>query len=492
MRERVMQQHVRRHRAGRGTRMAIALLGLGAGACNFAPPHARPALPTPQAYPAEYARDPARDSVTGMRAASVGWRDVIQDPRLEAVVAAALTNNRDLAIAVAQIEETRGLYGIQRADRLPTVGATAGATRSRQNLNAVVGPGGGDRAVQFDRYSIGVGVSAFELDFWGRVRNLSEAARSRYLATVQAQRAFRLSLIRDVAATYLASVEAAERIALAEATVEGRREGLRIARVRFDAGITSELEYRQAESLLTQAETALAGLRLVLAQSDNALAVLVGGPLGDTLPAPLPLAGQTPAIALDAGLPSELLADRPDIAAAEEQLRAANANIGAARAAFFPSISLTGSTGFTSTELTGLVGSNNTTWSVGPALNLPIFNLGRTRGNLAVTNARRDIAVATYERTIQTAFREVADALAGRRYVAEQVAAQERGTLAQRQIAALARIRYTEGIVGYLEVLDAERNLFAAEQALLQLRRAAADNAITLYIVLGGGMIERR
>jgi multidrug efflux system outer membrane protein len=206
----------------------------------------------------------------------------------------------------------------------------------------------------------------------------------------------------------------------------------------------------------------------------------------------LPLAGQTPAIALDAGLPSELLADRPDIAAAEEQLRAANANIGAARAAFFPSISLTGSTGFTSTELTGLVGSNNTTWSVGPALNLPIFNLGRTRGNLAVTNARRDIAVATYERTIQTAFREVADALAGRRYVAEQVAAQERGTLAQRQIAALARIRYTEGIVGYLEVLDAERNLFAAEQALLQLRRAAADNAITLYIVLGGCMIERR
>ena len=467
---------------------ATVLVTVAVAGCRMGPRYSRPESPTPEEYPAEY----ARDSVQGVRAPSVGWRDVIRDPRLESLIATALTNNRNLAVAVAQIEEARGLYGIQRADRLPTVGATAGATQTRSNVNAIAGPQAGNRAVTFDRYSIGVGVSAFELDFWGRVRSLSEAARSRFLVTVQAQQAFRLSLIRDVAATYLASVEAVERIRIAEATLESRREGVRIARVRFDAGITSELEYRQAESLLTQAETALAGLRLARAQAENALAVLVGGPVEGSLPEPLLLSQQLSPVAIDAGLPSELLVNRPDIAAAEEGLRTANANIGAARAAFFPSISLTGSTGFASTELSGLVGSSNTTWSFGPSLNLPIFNLGRTRGNLAVTNARQDIAVATYERTIQTAFREVSDALAGRRYVAEQVAAQERGTLAQRRIAELARIRYNEGVVAYLEVLDAERNLFAAEQQLLQLRRVAADNLITLFVVLGGGRLDER
>jgi multidrug efflux system outer membrane protein len=347
-------------------------------------------------------------------------------------------------------------------------------------------------AVTYERYSLGVGVSAFELDFWGRVRNLSEAARSQFLSTVQSQRALRLSLIREVAGTYLASVEAAEQIRLAEATVDSRREGVRIAQVRFAAGITSALEFRQAESLLPQAEAQLAALRLTRAQAEDALGVLVGGPIEGPLPDGLPLAQQVNDLTLAAGLPSELLVARPDIIAAEEQLRAASANIGAARAAFFPSISLTGNIGFASAQLSKLVGGDSRTWSYGPSINLPIFNLGGKRGNLTVVQARKNIAVASYERAIQVAFQEVADALAGRRYLADQVAAQERGTSAQRQIAELARIRYNEGVVRYIEVLDAERNLFAAEQALLQLRRAEVENLVTLYVALGGGAIEQR
>jgi multidrug efflux system outer membrane protein len=469
-------------------RKAIALLTLALlGGCRqLAPPDVRPGLPTAPAYPAEY----AEDVKPGERATELGWRDFFEDPRLEALIKAALSQNRDLAVAVAQIEEARGLYRIQNAERLPTVGLSGDATRSRVVAGAAGVPG--PESTTINRYSIAVGLTAFELDFWGRVRNLSEAARSEFLASVGAERAFRLSLIRQVASTYLASLEAAERIRLAQATVESRTQALQIARVRLDAGITSALDFRQAESLLTQAETELAALQLARAQSENVLAVLVGGPVPGQLPDPLPLERQAGATTLAAGLPSDLLVARPDIVAAEERLRAARANIGAARAAFFPSIALTGNFGFASTALGDLVGSDGLTWSFGPSITLPLFNRGRLHGNLTVAEARENIAIATYERTIQGAFQEVSDALAGRRYLAEQVAAQARGVAAQRQIADLARTRYREGVVGYIEVLDAERNLFAAEQALLQLHRAEVDNLIGLYVVLGGGRIETR
>ena len=465
-------------------RKAFALtLAALLGGCQLAPPHQRPDLPTASDFPG-YAGDVA----LGQRAVEIGWRDFFADRRLEQLVATALVRNRDLAIAVAQIEEARGLYRIQAADRLPTLGASGDATVAR-TPGAVTGIPGASSSTD-DRYSVGVGVTGFELDFWGRVRNLSEAARSQYLATVEAQRAFRLALIRDVASAYFASREADERIALAEATVRSRLEGLRIARLRLDAGVTSALDFRQAESLLTQAETELAGLRLARAQSDNFLAVLTGGPVPADLPAPLPLAEQKSGITIAAGLPSDLLVVRPDILAAEERLRAARANIGAARAAFFPSISLTGSLGFASTDLGNLVGSDGFSWSFGPSISLPIFDWGRRKGNLSVAVAREDIAVASYESTVQQAFREVADALAGRRWLADQVGAQMRATEAQRQIARLARIRYREGVANYLEVLDAERNLFTAEQALIQLRRNELQNLVALYVALGGGALE--
>ncbi|MDK2759739.1 MAG: efflux transporter outer membrane subunit [Sphingopyxis sp.] len=465
-------------------RNLIALLAATtlAGCVNMAPKHERPPISTAADYPAEFVGDPT----LGQRATDVNWRDFFADPQLEVLIAQAIERNRDLAVAVAQIEEARGQYRIQDAARLPTVGASADATRSQSQFIP------GTPAIRISRYSVGVGVTSFELDFWGRVKNLSEAARSQYLATEAAERAFRLALVRDVASTYFASRGADEQITLAEATVTSRKEGLRIAKRRLDAGVTSALDYRQSETLLTQAETQLASLKLSKAQSDNFLAVLTGGPATGPLPAPLPLVAQGQSPTLTAGLPSDLLVARPDVVAAEERLRAARANIGAARAAFFPSITLTGNLGFSSLSLDNLFTKESQTWSFGPSIRLPIFDFGRNKGNLTVAEARENIAVATYERTVQGAFREVADALAGRRYLAEQVEAQERGTLATRQIADLARKRYREGVSTYLEVLDAERNLFAAEQTLIDARRAQVDNLVTLYIALGGGLVERR
>ncbi len=454
----------------------IALLAvLLVGGCNFAPQHVRPESPSPELYPAAY----ATDTLDGTAAPSLGWRDFVADPRLEVLIETALEHNRNLTIAVARIDEARGLYRIQGADRFPSVVAAADASRT----------GGGGDTETTDRFGVSVGITSFELDFWGRVRNLSEAARAQFLATVQAQRAFRLSLIGMVSSTYLASVEVGERLRLAEATVASRREGFEIAGTRLEAGITSALDYRQAEALLMQAETELAGLRLVDARTSNALAVLIGGPIPADLPAGLPLEAQVDITPLEAGLPSSLLTVRPDVIAAEEQLRAARASIGAARAAFFPTISLTGLFGFASSELDNLFGDDSQSWSFGPQIVMPLFTGGKLKGNLTVARAREHIAVANYELTVQEAFREVADALAGRKFLAEQVAAQERSTRAQRQISELAATRYAEGVASYLEVLDAERNLFAAEQALLQLRRAEATNLIQLYLALGGGVI---
>ena len=468
----------------------IVVVGALLNACSLAPRHVRPELPTPARYPESYVDDPT----AGARATELGWRDFFTDPRLEALIATALKHNRNLVIAVAQIEEARGQYRIQRSQRLPTLTLSAEGTRSGLGAEsaplAQFGPTGVSGT--FDQYFVGVGISSFELDFWGRVSNLSQAARAQYLATVAAARAFQLSLIGDVASTYFALLEAQESLDLAVATVNSRREGLRIAKKRLDAGVTSALDFRQAETLLTQAETDLASLQFTKAQNQNLLATLVGTTIEEPLPDPLPLEQQARLEMLAAGLPSELLSNRPDILGAEERLRAARANIGAARAAFFPTITLTGSYGFASTALNDLVGNDRRSWSYGPSISLPIFDFGARRGNLTVAQARQNIAVADYERTVQTSFQEVSDALAGRKFLAEQVHSQERGTRAQRQLAELAHLRYNEGVASYLEVLDAERNLFSAEQALLQVRRAEVSNLVSLYIALGGGQLETR
>lgn len=461
------------------------LLALALAGCQLAPEYHRPDTPVPASYP--HAESLTRER--GFVAAKLPWQTFFADPQLQRLISQALENNRDLQAAVYRIEETRGLYRIQHAGRFPSLGVGADVTRGRFSQGGVAGAAGGGGSVS-EVYSVSASVSAFELDFWGRVANLSAAARAEYFASIEAQRAFRLSLIRDVATTYLSLREAVERIALAEATVISRRDGLRIAKVRLDAGITSALDFSQAEALLTQAETQLASIMLTRAESQNLLAVLTGVSGVEPLPEPLSLEAQSSPPALDAELSSSLLVNRPDILAAEQRLIAAKANIGIARAAFFPQVSLIGSFGYASSELSNLVSSSNETWSIGPSIALPIFDFGRNRGNLTVAQARDNIAIAEYQRTIQTAFNEVADALAGRRYLAAQVDAQRRNTETLQRVVNLARKRYQEGVVNYIEVLDAERSLFEAEQAYIQTRRAEVQNLVNLYVALGGGTAE--
>ncbi|WP_379921147.1 efflux transporter outer membrane subunit [Erythrobacter sp. R86502] len=457
-----------------------------AGCVNLAPDDTRPDLSTAPAF------DPAYRPDGTVVASQLSYREWYRDPRLQVLISSALANNRDLVAATARIEQARGQFRIENSRRLPNLVATASGTRTRQSTaaNPAINAAGNTslpNSFTFNRFDIGVGVSAFELDFWGRVKNLSDAARASYLATVANQRAFYLSLIADTATTYFKMIETEEQIVLAEATAASRREGLRIAKLRLDAGVTSALPYRQAETLLTQAEQQISSERLVLAQLRNQLAVLVGGSMPDDLPAGVSLAAQADERRLAAGLPSELLLARPDIIAAEEQLRAARANIGAARAAFFPSISLTGTAGLTSSSLGNLFDGDGLGWSFGPSISLPIFDFGARAANLDVAKALEVEQVAIYDRTVQQAFREVSDALAGREYLAQQIITLERARTAQVEIARIARARYREGVADYLEVLDAERNLFSAEQQLLATRRAWLQNRATLFVALGGG-----
>ncbi|MFC4257044.1 efflux transporter outer membrane subunit [Altererythrobacter xixiisoli] len=455
----------------------LTLAAMLAGCTNLAPEHVRPDLSTAPAFPADYRPDGT------LVASKLGWRDFFVDPRLQKLIETALANNRDLMAATARIDQARAQYRIADSRRLPSLDANAGYTSSRSNMIGQV--------FTMDRYEVGVAVSSFELDFWGRVANQSESARASYLASEANQKAFYLSLIGDVANTYLEMIETDEQIALAEATAESRREELRIAKLRLDAGVTSGLPFNQAETLLTQAEQQLAAFRLTAAQLNNQLTVLVGGEIPTGLPPGLALRAQDDGRYLGAGLPSDLLLNRPDIVAAEESLRGARADIGAARAAFFPTISLTGSTGLVSMALSSLFSGDSWTWSYGGSASLPIFDNGARQGDLGVARGREAELIATYDKTVQTAFREVADALAGRRWLGEQIEAQLRNQEAQQKIAQIARVRYREGVADYLEVLDAERNLFAARQSILTTGRAIRQNAVTLYIAVGGGAQER-
>ena len=451
-------------------RKYLALAGATAlASCNFAPAYRQPVAPISATFPQ------AGGQAAGRSAADIGWRDYFGDPRLQALIAAALANNRDLAQSVARVAQARAQYRIQDAERLPQVGLQAGASRSQTPLSSLAFPGGssgGADSFTLNQFSLGASVSSFELDFWGRVRNLSEAQRREYLATVEAERAFRISLVGQVAATYLQIRAGEEQIALAERSVTGRREGLVIARKRMDAGVTSTVDYDQSALLVTQAETELADLRRTTQQSENLLTVLVGGPIADTLPAARPLSDPGQYTRLEPGLPSALLENRPDIRQAEQRLRAANANIGAARAAFLPQISLTGLLGFISPQLGSLLQGGSFQYQAAANATQPILTWGKSSAGIALTRAQADELVAAYQRAAQGAFQEVADALVARRQYAEQIEAQVRTVDAQRRLARVARLRYDNGLSIYLEVLDAERSLFSAEQQLLALRSA--------------------
>ena len=458
----------------------LALAMTLAGCMSLAPKYERPVAPVAEAFPelAKPAGAPAAQVATEA-AASIAWQRFFPDARLRGLIEQALGNNRDLRISIANIEQARAQYRITRADRLPTVGL--GISGQRQTT-------GEDQPIT-SLYQSGLSVTSFELDLFGRVRNLSEAALAQYLATEEARKSAQISLVSSVASVYLQLLADEELLRITQQTLGTRQESLRLTQLRFDNGVASRFELQQARSLVETALATLAAQQRQRAQSLNLLTLLVGAPVPDTAAAGATLAS-TELPDLPAGLPSSLLENRPDIRAAEQQLIAANANIGAARANFFPRISLTGSVGSASTELSGLFKSGTYGWTFAPQAILPIFDYGRNSAALGSARAGRDIAVAQYERSIQTAFREVADALAGQSTFSEQLRAQRAVAEAEADRFNLADLRYRNGAASYLELLDAQRALFQAQQAAVQANLQRLQNQVTLYSVLGGGWTE--
>ncbi len=464
------------------TLSAIAVLALLLSACaSMAPPYETPALPIPSSYSGDAGVSPN----DGTSAAAVGWRDYFTDPQLQHLLQQALANNRDLRIAVLRVEEARAMHGIQRSERFPAISAQAGVDRSR--TPADLSPTG--EVLIGSQYQVGLGMASWELDFWGRVRSLQDAALESYLASDAARRAASIALVAQVANSYLVLRELDERIALARRTITSREESFRIFTRRVEVGSTSRLNLTQVQTLLTQAQALGAQLEQTRAEQLHALALIVGAPV-DLVPDQSPLDDHNALGELRPGLPSDLLIQRPDIVVAEHQLKAANANIGAARAAFFPRIALTSSLGTASAELDGLFAAGSLAWAFSPSISLPIFDGGRRHNNLSLAEARRDLAVANYEKAVQIAFRDVSDALSARHWLAHQVAIARTALATQSERARLSQLRYDNGAAAYLDVLDAQRDLLAAEQQLVQTRRALLTSQVSLYTSLGGGSMD--
>jgi len=445
--------------------------------CSMIPEYQRPEPPVAaswlQAIPAEARRD----------ASLVKWRSFFPDPRLQALIAAAIDNNRDMRIAVARIEEARALFGIARADRFPNLDLASGGTAVRTPGDLSLS----GRTTVGHRYDAGFSLPSFELDFWGRVKSLNEAALAGYLASVEARQAMRLTLIADVANAYLTLLEMDERTVLARATVASREQTRFMVSRRREAGLASDLDYLQADGILELTRAELASLERQRAAAGNALTLLVGAEPAN-LPPGRALSDQGMLSDLIANLPSEVMLHRPDVLAAEQRLKAANANIGVARAAFLPRISLTAGVGTASSALSSLFGTGQGAWNFQPVLRLPLFDSGRSDANVDLAEARKNIAVADYEKTIQQMFREVADLLAAREQLAGQLSAQERAAKIQSERLRLADARYQAGVSSYLEVLDAQREDHAAQQAAVQTRRLLLTTAAQLYKALGGGV----
>ncbi|NMF95819.1 AdeC/AdeK/OprM family multidrug efflux complex outer membrane factor [Aromatoleum toluolicum] len=454
--------------------LVVAVAATLAGACSLIPAYDRPAAPVPVAFP---------DAPATAASAAPVWRDYFADARLRELVELALANNRDLRIAALNIERARAQYGIQRADLFPSISASAGETAQR--LPADLGSNGA--ATTTRRYSATVGFSAYELDFFGRIRSLNEQALEQYLGTEEARRSAQISLVAEVADAWLRLAADRERQTLANNTLATRQKSFDLTKRSFDVGATSAVDLRQAQTLLEGARADAARYTSLVAQDRNALALVVGA----EVPVGLLPQGLTESITsvaeLPAGVPSEVLTRRPDILQTERQLRAANASIGAARAAFFPRITLTAAAGTASSTLDGLFEAGSGTWSFAPQISLPIFEAGRLSANLEATKVQREIAVAQYEKAIQLAFREVADALAERATLTEQLDARRKLVEATEASFKLSEARYKAGIDSYFGLLDAQRSLYAAELDLIAVRQSDAANRIALYKALGGG-----
>ncbi len=465
---------------------AASLFSLAA--CNLAPANIRPTAPVPPAlpqgasYPALGAGDTAVDEL--------GWHDFFTDARLQSVIAQALANNRDLRIAVANVAQARALYRVERAGLLPTIGASADATVSRGQSTSGFSTGGSgtiNTSGTNQNYGLNVGISAFEIDLFGRQRNLSRAAFEEWLASEEGRKSAQIAIVSETATAWLTYAATADALSVARETLASQQQSLKVNQRRESLGIGTGLDVAQAQTQVDSALAAVADYTTDLAQAKNALDLLVGAPVTADLLPPTLGAGDQTLVALPVGVDSAVLLRRPDVLAAEHRLRAANADIGAARAAFFPTISLTGLLGFASNAL-GSLFSNGLRWNAGAGVSQTIFDGGARSGNLAYSEASRDVAVATYEKAIQTAFREVADALARRGTIDAKLAAQQSLADNTAKAARISQSRYTGGIAGYLEPLDAQRTAYAARQALVSARLTRATNMVDLYRTLGGGL----
>ena len=486
-----------------GQTMLAAALAAALAGCSLTPKYERPAAPVASQWAGSAKEALAKNG--GAAAHATPWQDFVQDERLREIIGLALENNRDLRVAIKNIELAQAQYRISRADIGPSLGASFTGSRSRPNTSTLP-----NAPTVASSYTVGLGVSDWEIDLFGRLRALSSSAFAKYLATEEARKNTQISLVGSVASAWLNLQADSELLALAERTLATREQSQALTKLRVDAGVSSALDMRQAESLTAAAKAAVAQQRRLREQDINALTLLVGQPVPEHLLPTVPSVdvastGQpgaqvaVPTVSASntlsrfadvaVGLPSDVLLERPDIRAAEQQLIAANANIGAARAAFFPRVSLTGSFGRLSSEADNLFSSSSSirVWSFGPQITLPIFDWGRLQGNLRASEASRDIALAQYERAIQTAFSEVANALAGRATLGDQLTALEAQATASRETYRLSELRYRNGVANYLQLLDAQRSLFASEQALVQTRLLERLNQVALYKALGGG-----
>lgn len=463
-------------------RLIIIPFVLALSACSLAPELVKPELPVQPAFPGE------EISLRQAHTSDLGWREMFGDRRLQRLIELALLNNRDLRIAALNAEAVQAQYGIQRAARLPGIDAMVTSTRQRtagnSNTNAEA-----PAAIQ-NQFGLNIGLSAFEVDLFDRVRSLSDAAFARYLASEYGRRATQISLVGAVADAYFAERLAYEQHQLAERTLADWKQSLNLARKLKEANQNSGLDIAQAEGQVATAEADLEARTRAVAQAGNALQLLVGTTLPANLPSPLSLEEQPVVTRLPAGIPSELLIRRPDIRQAERNLVAANADIGAARAAFFPRLSLTTSLGYASPSMSSLFETGSRVWTFAPQITLPIFQGGKLHAELRLAEVRKSSAVAEYERAIQTAFREVADGLAGRETYGRQIEAQARAVARAERRTELSNLRYRAGIEGRLELLDSQRQLYATRQTLLDLKRNEFSNAVALYKALGGGLSE--
>lgn len=462
----------------------IALLAC-AGCSTMAPLYTRPAAPIASSWPGNGSSASDIGKPVAQQAANIPWQNFFLDPQLRELITMALNNNHDLRIALLNIERYLALYQIQRAGLLPAVDGTGSGSSQRQPADLSAS----GRATDIEQYSLGLGISSYELDFFGRVQSLRDQALDQYLATEEARLTVQLSLIANVANTYLTLAANQERLLLSRETLVNQLAAYQLVLSRQKAGIASLLDLEQARTSVESARVDISQYTTAVAQNENALRLVVGVP---EIAEYLPKAFSNTFTGIQDicyGLPSEVLLNRPDILQAEKLLQAANANIGAARAAFFPRITLISSIGTGSDQLSGLFGSGSLAWNFTPQLSVPIFDGGSNKANLKVAEVDRDIAVVQYEKAIQTAFREVADALALQGTIDDQLVAQQALTDATSTSYDLSQVRYDKGVDNYLNVLDSQRSLYSAQQNLITTRLSRLANQVTLYKVLGGGKV---